>query len=178
MHSDVELMIQVREGEIDKLALLFERYKKPMYAFFYRFSGSRETSEDLVQTLFYRVLKYRRKYSGEGKFSTWLYRIARNLAIDHYHSDRRISVDPLEKEPAAADDRADRILVKHEEISLLRQAMKQLTPQEREVLVLSRFQGLTYREIGEICNCPEGTVKARVFRAIQSLKGIYSILEG
>lgn len=171
-------MVQVREGEIDKLALLFERYKKPMFAYFYRFSGSRETSEDLVQTLFYRVLKYRKKYSGDGKFSTWLYRIARNLAIDHYHRDGRLPWDTLEDQPADVDEQADRLLVRNEEMSLLRQAMQQLTPQEREVLVLSRFQGLTYKEIGQICDCPEGTVKARVFRAIQSLKGIYSILEG
>ncbi len=177
MHSDVELMLQVREGKLDKLALLFERYKKPMYAFFYQFCGSREASEDLVQTLFYRVLKYRRKYSGEGKFSTWLYRIARNLAIDHYHSNSRYIIDDLH-EQIDSDERADEILVKNEQIILLREAMRQLSPQEKEVLILSRFQGLTYKEIGQICDCPEGTIKARVFRAIESLKGIYSVLEG
>ena len=177
MHSDVELMLKVHEGQTDKLALLFERYNKRLFSYFYRYCGSQDVSEDLVQNVFYRILKYKEDYNGSGKFTTWMYKIAHNLAIDYYRKHGRYQYHDVDRLVDESEDTADKALIKKEEARLLRQALDQLKPHEREVLILSKYQELTYKEIGSILNSPEGTIKARVFRAIQSLKEIYGVLE-
>jgi RNA polymerase sigma-70 factor (ECF subfamily) len=77
--SDKALMLKVRDGDLDRLGLLFERYHRCLYRYFYRLTSQRQTSEDLVQEVFERMLKYRHTYTGKGKFLTWMYQIARNL---------------------------------------------------------------------------------------------------
>ena len=177
MHSDVELMLKVHEGQTDKLALLFERYNKPLFSYFYRYCGRQDVSEDLVQNVFYRILKYKEDYNGSGKFTTWMYKIAHNLAIDYYRKHGRYQYHDVDRLVDESEDTADKALIKKEEARLLRQALDQLKPHEREVLILSKYQELTYKEIGSILNSPEGTIKARVFRAIRSLKEIYGVRE-
>ena len=177
MHSDVELMLKVHEGQTDKLALLFERYNKPLFSYFYRYCGRQDVSEDLVQNVFYRILKYRKDYNGSGKFTTWMYKIAHNLAIDYYRKHGRYQYHDADRLVDENEDTVDKVLIKKEETRFLRQALDQLKPHEREVLILSKYQELTYKEIGSILNSPEGTIKARVFRAIKSLKEIYGVLE-
>ncbi len=177
MYSDVELMLKVHEGQTDKLGLLFERYNKPLFSYFYRYCGRQDVSEDLVQTVFYRILKYRKDYNGSGKFTTWMYKIAHNLAIDYYRKHGRYQYHDVDRLVDENEDTADKALIKKEETRLMRQALDQLKPHEREVLILSKYQELTYKEIGSILNSPEGTIKARVFRAIRSLKEIYGVRE-
>jgi len=177
LFSDVELMLKVHEGQTDKLALLFERYNKSLFSYFYRYCGRQDVSEDLVQNVFYRILKYRKDYNGSGKFTTWMYKIAHNLAIDYYRKEGCYLYNDVDRLVDENEDMADKTLIKKEKIRLLRQALYQLKPHEREVLIMSKYQELTYKEIGSILNSPEGTIKSRVFRAIQSLKEIYSVLE-
>jgi RNA polymerase sigma factor (sigma-70 family) len=82
--SDNELMGEVRSGDLDKLGLLFERHKDALFGYFYRNTHSAEISEDLVQSVFLRILKYRARFSGDGKFTTWMYHIAHNVHTDHF----------------------------------------------------------------------------------------------
>ena len=82
--SDHELMLAVRAGEIRRLGDLFERYHKPLYGFFVRLTNQTSASEDLVQIVFYRILKYRHTYRDEGKFSAWIYHLAQMVAADHF----------------------------------------------------------------------------------------------
>src|SRR5690348_11487914 len=82
--TDNALMLRVRDGETDTLGLLFERYKRPLYGFFYGMNRDSELSEDLVQNVFFRILKYRYLFRGEGDFKTWMFHIARNVNNDHY----------------------------------------------------------------------------------------------
>src|SRR6202000_2533051 len=82
--SDNALMLKVKSGDLDKMALLFQRYHRPLYGFLFHMTGQREPSEDMVQTVFYRMLKSRHTFTGEGEFKTWMYHIARNGLIDHY----------------------------------------------------------------------------------------------
>ncbi len=89
--SDKALMLKVKAGDIDKLGLLYERYNKSLFGFFLRMSGSTEVSEDLVQTVFYRILEKRRQYKGKGKFTSWMYQIAHNLWSDSYKKNKRLS---------------------------------------------------------------------------------------
>jgi RNA polymerase sigma factor (sigma-70 family) len=81
-------MVKVREGDLDRLGLLFERYKKPLYGFFYGLNREQELSEDLVQNTFLRILKYRHLFRGEGDFRAWMFQIARNVNNDHHRRNK------------------------------------------------------------------------------------------
>lgn len=81
-------MTRVREGDLDKLGLLFERYKRPLYGFFYGLNRDQELSEDLVQNTFLRILKYRHLFRGDGDFKTWMFHIARNVSHDQYRKNK------------------------------------------------------------------------------------------
>ena len=96
--SDHELMIAVRAGEIRRLGDLFERYHKPLYGFFVRLTNQPSVGEDLVQIVFYRILKYRHTYRDEGKFSAWIYHLARKVAADHFrkHASTPTPTDPVD----------------------------------------------------------------------------------
>src|SRR3954463_11833233 len=95
--TDHELMIAVRAGEIRKLGDLFERYNRPLYGFFVRLTNQPSVGEDLVQIVFYRILKYRHTYRDEGKFSAWIYHLARKVAADHF---RKHASTPMPADPA------------------------------------------------------------------------------
>jgi RNA polymerase sigma-70 factor (ECF subfamily) len=94
--SDNALMLKVKEGDLDKLGLLFERYKRPLYGFFYGLTKNGEVSEDLVQNVFLRILKYRYLFRGEGDFKTWMFHIARNVNNDHFRKNKLNAKDSLE----------------------------------------------------------------------------------
>lgn len=178
MSSDNQLMDQVKSGDFDKMGLLFERHKLPLFGYFYRQTGNRHHSEDLVQTVFMRMLKYRHTFEGYAKFTTWMYAVARNAAFDHFKKNKKYR--PMDKQPpdhAEAPHQEDD-LIRDERIALLNEAMNRLAPEKKEILVLSKFQGLKYEDIGKILDCTEGAVKVRVFRAMQELKEMYSRLEG
>jgi len=177
--SDNALMLKVKEGDLDRLSLLFERYKKPLYGFFYGMNRESELSEDLVQNVFYRILKYRYLFRGDGDFRTWLFHIARNVSHDNFRKNKIRKKDSLEnwQDRLAGDgDRATEML-KDDELQLLSMAMERLPDDKKEILLLSKYQDKKYKEIGEIIGCSEGAVKVKVFRALQELKAVYRQLE-
>jgi len=172
-------MLKVKEGDLDRLGLLFERYKKPLYGFFYGMNRDGELSEDLVQNVFFRILKYRYLFRGEGDFRTWMFHIARNVNHDNFRKNKIQKKDSLEnwQERLAGDDNRSIEMQKDEELHLLSMAMDRLPEDKREVLLLSKYQDKKYKEIGEIIGCSEGAVKVKVFRALQELKAVYKQLE-
>ena len=175
--SDNSLMLKVRSGDLDKLGLLFERHKAPLFGYFYRIIGDAQISEDLVQNVFLRILRYRSRFAGEGKFSTWMYHIAHNVYADHFkkHGTER----DCPELPVALEDceTPEGRILKDERLRLAEEALSQLNADQRELLVLSRYQGLKCREIAQILGCSVGTARVRVFRAITSLKQVYAELE-
>lgn len=178
--SDNGLMLKVKAGDVDKLGLLFERYNKALFGFFYRMTQNAKTSEDLVQNVFLRILKYKHTFTGEGKFTTWMYHLARNISIDHHKKQNKMGYkDELSQwenqlpEEVSTEDK----LHQQEDIRMLNVALGRLSPDKREVLVLSRYQGLKYKEIATLMNCSEGAVKVRIHRALSDLKDIYQKLE-
>lgn len=177
--SDNALMLKVKEGDLDKLSLLFERYKKPLYGFFYSLCKDGDLSEDLVQNVFYRILKYRYLFRGEGDFKTWMFHIARNVKHDDFRKNKIRTKDPLEdwQHTLRTDENEITAIQKQEELMLLSMAMDRLPQEKREVLLLSRYQEKKYKEIGSIIGCSEAAVKVKVFRALQELKAIYKQLE-
>lgn len=177
--SDNALMIKVRDGDLDKLGLLFERYKRPLYGFFFGMNRSQELSEDLIQNTFLRVLKYRHLFRGDGNFKTWLFHIARNVRHDQFRKEKIKHKEALEdwQDRLHEDDNLAAAIQHDEEHQMLAMAMDRLPEDKREILLLSKYQEKKYKEIGEILGCSEGAVKVKVFRALQELKGVYEQLE-
>lgn len=172
-------MIKVRDGDLERLGLLFERYKKPLYGFYYGMNKDQELSEDLIQNTFYRVMKYRHLFRGDGDFRTWLFHIARNVRHDHFRKEKikgKDTIENWEHKLGHTENRAEE-MEQHEEHMMLSMAMDRLPPEKREVLLLSKYQERKYKEIGEMLGCSEGAVKVKVFRALQELKVVYEQLE-
>lgn len=177
--NDNTLMLKVKDGDLDRLGLLFERHKKPLFGFFYGMNRDAELCEDLVQNVFFRILKYRYLFRGEGDFKTWMFHIARNVNNDHFRKNKfgkTESVETLNERLSHSDIYTVQIQ-KDEELKMLSLAMDRLPVDKREILLLSKFQDKKYKEIGEILGCSEGAVKVKVFRALQELKEIYGQLE-
>lgn len=169
--SDNSLMEQVRQGEVSKLGSLFERHHLMLFNFFLRSCGDRAASEDLVQEVFLRILRYRHTFRGDSKFSVWMYSIARNTVADHYRKRQREQpLSEKDDEHEHPDPLASEALAEKHEHALLHKALARLSPEKREVLVLSRFQELKYEEIAEMLDCPVGTIKARVHWALKDLR--------
>ena len=173
-------MLQVREGDLKKLGLLYERYKKVLFAFYYHQNRDAGASEDLVQNVFYRVLKYRHGFRGDGVFKVWLFHIARNVNVDHYRKNKRVElqdIDSWQDKLGDSNSEAHQNMEKQESRELLHLAIQNMDPDKREVLILSKIKELKYREIGEILGCTEGAVKVKVFRALKALRSNYLALQ-
>lgn len=171
-------MSLVIDGETEKMGILYERYRMPVYSYFYKVTcGDREASEDLVHTVFYRALRYRNTFSGNGSFAKWLFTIVRNAGLDHNRKKKKNS--ELLDEVTSENDPVyfENDLEKKEELVSLDSAMGMLNPEEREIIVLGKIECLKYKEIAEIIGTTEGSVKVRIFRAMRKLKDIFLKLE-
>jgi len=176
---DNQIMLKVRDDELDQLGILFERHHITLFNFFLRLTRNRAISEDLVQEVFLRILKYRHTYRGEGKFTNWMFHISRNAHVDFFKKqNREQQLSENEPEPISEDSNPDESLEASQDVALLQAALTKLSIEKREVLVLSRFHNMKYEDIAEIQNCQVGTVKARVHRAIKELRDIYFELSG
>jgi RNA polymerase sigma-70 factor (ECF subfamily) len=172
-------MEDVKDGKVEKMAVLFEKHHVPLFNFFMRLTGNRHISEDLVQEVFMRMLKYRATYQGRSKFTLWMYQIARNAHIDYLRKKKNtLPLDDQWSEPITTEISPADQLEGGQEVQLLRRALAQLPLKKREVLILSRYQNLKYKEIAELLDCHIGTVKAHVHRAIKDLGKIYLELQG
>ncbi len=177
--TDDMLMLKVKSGDLDKLGLLYERHKKRLFGFFYNLGNNPSISEDLVQNVFVRMLKYKNSYSGKGSFGAWMFRMARNVNYDHHQKVARnsIAAGVSPEDIQVSEDRMTHKVDTEEHSFLLKKAMAQLGDEKRELLVLSKYRGLKFREIGETIGCSEGAAKVRVHRALNDLRKIFLQLE-
>jgi RNA polymerase sigma factor (sigma-70 family) len=176
----MQLMLSVREGVIANLAPLFERYHLKLYNYFVRLTGNRQLSEDMVQEVFLRIMKYRHTFRGEGQFTTWMFSIARNVRTDHWrrwNPEQPLIEDEDEITSDAFTGRDDHPESTYD-LSLLQDALLKISADQREALILSRYQGLKYTEIAEIAGCSVETVKSRVHRGIRELRSLFFQLAG
>ena len=167
-------MRAVRGGDVARLGVLFERYHRPLFDFLARMTGDRAAAEDLVQDVFIRILKYRATFRDEGRFETWVFRIARNARADWFKA-RRAPEDVLDE---AADYPSlmiapDETLVRESDVARLEHALMLLRDDKRELIVLARYRGMTYEAIAELLGVEPGTVKVRIHRAVKELREIF-----
>jgi RNA polymerase sigma-70 factor (ECF subfamily) len=180
LDNDSSLVDRCLRGEETAWENLVRTHTRRVYAVCYRFTGSDHEAQDLTQDVFVRVFKTLGSFrSGEGSFSVWLMRLARNLLIDHY---RRAKQDratdsieeqlPVLEEKAAITSRADGLLAGREASEILQAGLEKLSPELRETLILRDLEELEYREIAEVLGVPEGTVKSRLNRGRAELARI------
>jgi RNA polymerase sigma-70 factor (ECF subfamily) len=177
--SDEAVMLEIRDGRVGKLAVLFERHHRALFNFFYRLTGQKDQSEDLTQEVFMRILKYRASYEPRTSFTAWMYQVARNAHIDSWRKSRNEAAWTDDwPEPASHERSIDHSLQRSQEIALVRKALAALPVEKREVLILSRYQNLKYEQIGQILGCEVGTVKVRVYRALRALSQAFAEIAG
>ncbi|HVT04714.1 MAG TPA: RNA polymerase sigma factor [Thermoanaerobaculia bacterium] len=170
--NDQELMRLVQAGDFAPASEVFERYSARIYNFAYRFLRNQEAAEDATQEVFVKMLKYANQFHGDAKLSTWLFSITANLCRDYL---RKSDNKPKESEETlltlpSSELGPDRRLEARETEERVQKALEMLTPEQREAILLSRYQGLSYAEIAQIAGCSEGAIKTRVFRAMETLK--------
>lgn len=180
LDNDASLVDRCLRGEDAAWESLVRTHTRRVYAVCYRFTGSDHEAQDLTQDVFLRVFKTLGSFrSGEGSFSVWLMRLARNLLIDHYRRAKQDrSTDSIEEqlpvleEKAAITSRTDGLLAGREASEILQGGLEKLSPELRETLILRDLEELEYREIADVLGVPEGTVKSRLNRGRAELARI------
>ncbi len=178
IYSDNHIMLKVKGGDLDKLALLYERYKKKLFGYFYKMNSNASICEDMVQMVFMKILKSKHSFTGDGEFSMWLFTIARNVGYDNFRKNKQPHDDIKDYENSiTADSDVEKDLTDIEELSLLQKALDRLNYSDKEVLIMSRFENLKYKQIGELFGVSEGAIKMKVRRALVQLKTAYQQIE-
>jgi RNA polymerase sigma-70 factor (ECF subfamily) len=168
-YSDEALMRKVGQGVVEHAGLLFERYHGPLYGFFLQSTRDRHVSEDLVQEVFLRMLRYRSSYSEGRAFKPWIFQIARNALNDHFRKSVVLDDAPLPDLPSEDVDPMERL----ETTRRVRDALDHLTPEQRELLILTNVSDLSYAEVAQIFEISVNAARVRVFRAMQALREVY-----
>jgi RNA polymerase sigma-70 factor (ECF subfamily) len=178
-------MLDVKAGDEQSFALLLQRYRSPLVNFLYRMVRNREEAEDLAQEVFLRVYRAREDYVPSAKFTTWLFRIATNLALnsvrDHRHQRMEVSLDaPVITDAEDGDERTldvaernpniEQHLVEQSRKDMIRHAIDKLPEKQRAAVLLHKYQELDYSEISRILECSESALKSLLFRAYEALR--------
>lgn len=172
-HTDEELMVAVKNGAIEKAAILFDRYHVRIFNYLSRLALNKEVGEDLTQNVFLRMLKYKHTYKEQAKFQSWIYQMARNVFADHYQSMKKNmrSQTPIENLAELLPEHDDARQVEME--NHLHLSLQKLNEEQRELLVLTRFQQMKYEEVADIMETTVANIKTKVHRAIHKLREIY-----
>ena len=173
MHPDEKLMTAVREGELNKMSILYDRYHVQLYNYFIKLTRDRTLSEDLTQNVFERALKYRSSYKDSYPFKAWIYRVASNVRYDHYRS-KKLDVAYNDGYQAFAD----RMVTgeedpQEEQISRLHQALHGLNDEQKKMIWLTKYEGMKYSEAAQILGCTESALKVKIHRTMKTLKANY-----
>jgi RNA polymerase sigma factor (sigma-70 family) len=176
--TDESIMEAVKRGELQQASVLFERYHKRIFNFLARMTMDRELAEDLTQNVFLRMLKYRNSYKEGLRFQSWIYQVARNVFSDHYqaHKNRQAEFVDVEKMQERIEDRSE-TEEQDEREKKLHRSLQRLTDEQRELLVLTRFQHLKYEEVATLMDTTVANIKVKVHRAILKLREHYFELE-
>ena len=180
--SDVQLMLDVKAGDDASFDFLLVKYRSPLVNFLYRMVRDRATAEDLAQDVFLRVYRARKEYIPSAKFTTWLFRIATNAALnsvrDHRHQRMEVSLDApageeqeaLPRELPAREMRIDEHLLERDRVEFIQRAIASLPDKQRAAVLLHKYEEMDYAEIAKILDCTEAALKSLLFRAYENLR--------
>lgn len=171
-------MEAVKSGDLQQAAVLFDRYQRRILNFLARMTMDRTVAEDLTQNVFLRMIRYRNSYQAGNKFQSWIYQVARNVFSDHYQANKNRKSDFADVEKMSdtmIDPEEGR--EQNEQEETLRRSLSLLSDEQRELLVLTRFQHMKYEEVAAIMDTTVANIKVRVHRAIAKLREHYFELE-
>jgi len=180
--SDAQIMLQVKAGDDSAFEYLVQKYRRPMVNFMFRMAHNNAAAEDLAQEVFLRVYRSRESYEASAKFTTWLYRIATNLAVNHARDTRHerpentVSLDEPDEENGHTLDLPDRTpsaeetIVRRERVAAIRQRVQALPERQRIAVVMHKYQQMEYRQIADVLKLSESATKSLLFRAYETLR--------
>ena len=174
--TDEQLMSLIKDGSISYLNELFNRYSKRLYNYFLKSTLDKSESDDLTQELFMRVIKYKKSFKEDNVFEYWIFQIARNMIKDHFRK-LKVHTDKFNLVEEFPEMESDDNKVQLEKEQRLYEAMKELPFEKRELLVLSKFQGMKYEQMAKLRETTVANIKVQVHRSIKELKNIYFEVE-
>lgn len=181
--SDADVMLRVKAGDQPAFDYLVQKYRRPMVSFMYRMAHNSAVAEDLAQEVFLRVYRSRESYEPSAKFTTWLYRIATNLAVNHARDTRHerrenvVHIDEANEETGLSFDlpdtnpTAEERLLRRERMEAIRERVQALPERQRMAVVMHKYQQMDYHQIAGVLKLSESATKSLLFRAYQTLRG-------
>ena len=180
--SDAEVMLRVRAGDQPAFDYLVQKYRRPLVSFMYRMARNPAAAEDLAQEVFLRVYRSRATYEANAKFTTWLYRIATNLAVNHARDTRHerpevtVSLDAPDEETGTTFELADgtlsaeQTIARRERVLAIRRKVAALPERQRLAIIMHKYQQMDYKQIAEVLKLSESATKSLLFRAYETLR--------
>jgi RNA polymerase sigma-70 factor (ECF subfamily) len=180
--TDAEVMLELRSGNMAAFDVLLAKYRKPIVHFMFRMVHNQAVAEELAQEVFLRIYRSRETYRAEARFSTWLYRIATNLGVNHARDTRHertastVYLDEPDSETGTTPDVADMTpsaeadLLRQERMKAIRTHVMALPERQRTAVLMHKYQGMDYKQIGEVLKLSESATKSLLFRAYQTLR--------
>jgi len=180
--SDAEVMLRVKAGDDSAFEYLVQKYRRPMVGFMYRMVHNPAAAEDLAQEVFLRIYRSREGYEPSAKFTTWLYRIATNLAVNHARDTRherpenQVSIDEPDEDTGLTVDIADGTLtaeesiLRRERMAAIRQKVHALPERQKMAVIMHKYQQMDYKQIAEVLKLSESATKSLLFRAYETLR--------
>ena len=180
--TDAEVMLRVKAGDQSAFDYLVQKYRRPLVSFMYRMACNTAAAEDLAQEVFLRVYRSRQTYEASAKFTTWLYRIATNLAVNHARDTRHerpevtVSLDEPDEETGTTLDVADgavtaeESLVRRERTLAIRAKVEALPERQKLAVIMHKYQQMDYKQIAEVLKLSESATKSLLFRAYETLR--------
>ena len=180
--SDADVMLRVKKGDESAFTFLVQKYRRPIVGFLYRMCHNPSTAEELAQEVFLRVYRSRETYEASAKFTTWLYRIATNLAVNYARDTRHerpevtVRLDEPDQETGTTPDLADgslsaeEQLVRRERLAAIRSKVNALPERQRMAVIMHKYQQMDYRQIAEVLKLSESATKSLLVRAYETLR--------
>jgi RNA polymerase sigma-70 factor (ECF subfamily) len=180
--SDADIMLRAKAGDQSAFDYLVQKYRRPMVSFMYRMARNTAAAEDLAQEVFLRVYRSRASYEASAKFTTWLYRIATNLAVNHARDTRherpevQVSLDEPDEDTGTTLElpdghlTAEQVMVRRERMTAIRSKVEALPEQQKLAVIMHKYQQMDYKQIADVLKKSESATKSLLFRAYETLR--------